>query len=273
MTTDPHYWHQLPSAALRPFIDRYWGWDIPAMATLPMLMPGTGSECFFHYRQPPDLISGHRLPESYLVCPRQQTAQFLPSESLGFIAIRFKNGQLRHFTDRPFIELQDAMPPLRELWGEAANRLDEQLWAAPNQREQILLIERFLLTQLNYHHQATAQKLDRLMEQIYYAPNNRIETIADATGWSHRHLERNFKQAFALTPKRFARLARLHHTLRQIALQPQQALLDIALERGFSDQSHFIHDVQLLIGMKPLQLQQHLRETQHYYNLPSKKPD
>ena len=111
------------------------------------------------------------------------------------------------------------------------------------------------------------------MEQLYYAPNNRIEAIADATGWSHRHLERNFKQAFALTPKRFARLARLHHTLRQISLQPKQTMLDIALERGFSDQPHFIHDVQSLTGMKPLELQRHLRENRHYYNLPSKKPD
>ena len=243
------------------------------MATLPMLMPGTGSECFFHYRQPPDLISGHRLPASYLVCPHQQTAQFQPSESLGFIAIRFKNGQFRHFTDRPFIELQDAMPPLRELWGAAINQLNEQLWAAPNQQEQILLIERFLLAQLNYHHVATEQKLDLLMEQLYYAPNNRIEAIADVAGWSHRHLERNFKQAFALTPKRFARLARLHHTLRQISLQPKQTMLDIALERGFSDQPHFIHDVQSLTGMKPHELQRHLRENWHYYNLPSKKPD
>ncbi len=111
------------------------------------------------------------------------------------------------------------------------------------------------------------------MEQLYYAPNNRIEAIADVAGWSHRHLERNFKQAFALTPKRFARLARLHHTLRQISLQPKQTMLDIALERGFSDQSHFIHDVQSLIGMKPLELQRHLRETLHYYNVPSRKPD
>ena len=111
------------------------------------------------------------------------------------------------------------------------------------------------------------------MEQLYYAPNNRIEAIADVAGWSHRHLERNFKQAFALTPKRFARLARLHHTLRQISLQPKQTMLDIALERGFSDQPHFIHDVQSLTGMKPHELQRHLRENWHYYNLPSKKPD
>ena len=111
------------------------------------------------------------------------------------------------------------------------------------------------------------------MEQLYYAPNNRIEAIADIAGRRKRHLERNFKPAFALTPKRFARLARLHHTLRQISLQPKQTMLDIALERGFSDQSHFIHDVQSLIGMKPLELQRYLRENRHYYNRPSKKPD
>lgn len=266
-------WYCQPCKELRPFIDRYWGWNIPSSTMLPMLMPGTGSECFFHYRQTPKLISGQQLPENYLVCPRQQTQRFLPSDNLGFITIRFKNGQFRHFTDNPFVELQDRMLSLRELWGCTVDKLHEKLLSTSVISQQILFIEQFLLQQLNHHHTGTGRTLDALMERLYYSPNTPIDSLTALSGWSNRHLERSFKQTFALTPKRFARLARLHHTMRQIALQPEQTLLDIALERGFSDQSHFIHDVQSLIGMRPLLLQQHLRETWHYYNHPSKNPD
>lgn len=115
------------------------------------------------------LFPGIPVCRGYLVAPLSTNRSISAIRKSGvYRHPLYQNGQLRHFTDRPFIELQDAMPPLRELWGAAANRLNEQLWAAPNQQEQILLIERFLLAQLNYHHQATAQKLDRLMEQIYY---------------------------------------------------------------------------------------------------------
>lgn len=268
----PFDWHHAPSAALSPFIDRYWGWDIPATATLPMLMPGTGSECFFHYRQPPTLRSGQPLPASYLVCPRKQTIEFMPSASLGFIAIRFKNGQLRHFTDRNFLELHDSFPALTTLWGREAEALHEQLLLATSRDTQIHLIEQFLLIRLHRHYHSGKNTLDHLIEQIYYAPNQRIELLSAKTGWSQRHIERSFKQAFALSPKRFARLARLHHTLRQISLQPQQHLLDIALERGFSDQPHFIHEVQTLTGMTPGEIQRLLRQQPHYYNPPSRIP-
>jgi AraC-like DNA-binding protein len=270
---DCQHWHCLPSAALRPFIDRYWGWDIPVATTLPLLMPGTGSECFFHYRQPPLLQNGTTLPSSYLVCPRQQMARFLPSSSLGFIAIRFKNGQLRLFTRHAFTELNDQLPSLNLIWGSLADELYEQLLGADNRHIQINHIEQFLLMQLSRHHHSHENALDHLIEQIYYAPNQKMEYLATCTGQSLRHIERGFKQAFALTPKRFARLARLHHTLRQISLQPEQPLLDIALERGFSDQSHFIHDLQALIGLKPRALLPLLRQQPHYYNPPSRKPE
>lgn len=271
-TNHPYRWHCQPCKELRPFIDRYWRWDIPSSTTLPMLMPGTGSECFFHYRQAPTLISGQKLPENYLVCPRQQTQRFLPSDNLGFIAIRFKNGQFRHFTDNPFIELQDRMLSLHELWGCTVDKLHEKLLSTSEISQQILYIEQFLLQQLKHHHTGTGLTLDALMERLYYSPNTPIDSLAARSGWSNRHLERSFKQTFALTPKRFARLARLHHTMRQISLQTEQNLLDIALERGFSDQSHFIHDVQALTGIKPSELQLLLRQQPHYYNPPSRNP-
>jgi AraC-like DNA-binding protein len=241
--------------------------------SLPILMPGTGSECFLHYRQPPQLNDGIPLPACYVICPRSQTAQFMPSNHLGFIAIRFKNGRLRHFTDCPFIELQDQLQPLNVLWGSAVEQLYEQLILASSRHRQVELLDNFFLSRLAYHHDSSDLVLDKVMDNIYYDPNQPIADLVDHIGLSSRQFERNFKNAYALTPKKFARLARMQHTLRQISLNPQQGLLTIALERGFSDQSHFIHEVQSLIGIRPSELQKLLRNKPHYYNPPSRQPD
>ena len=166
-----------------------------------------------------------------------------------------------------------SLPPLTTVWGYAAEALYEQLLNTASCDEQIHHIEQFLLSRLRRHHTETNSRLDQLMEQIYYAPNHRIDRWAGQSGWSQRQLERLFKNRFALTPKRFARLARLHHTLRQISLQPTQELLDIALERGFSDQPHFNHEIQTFTGMTPGELQPLLRQQLHYYNPPSRTPE
>lgn len=266
-------WSRAPCTSLAPFIDRFWGWQSASPAQLPVLLPGTGSECLFHYRQPLLQPDGRPLPSAHLICPREQTTQLLSQGPLAFIAVRFKSGQLRHFTARPFIELHDEFADIEILWPGEATALNEQLALATHQQARQQLLEQFLYRQLVRHHQGGEQAQDALIERLYYAPNQRIDTLACDWGWSTRHLERRFKQAFALTPKRFARLARLHHTLRQLALQPRREPLAIILERGFSDQSHFIHETRDLTGLAPGQLQSLMRLGTHYYHAPSRQPE
>ena len=46
--------HVLPAPALRPFVDRIWGWESTggAPVPLPTLLPGTGAELYLHYGAP-----------------------------------------------------------------------------------------------------------------------------------------------------------------------------------------------------------------------------
>lgn len=265
-------WTRLPSPALAPFIDRFWGWQTSATITLPMLLPGTGSECFFHARPSPRLLSGLQLPEHYLICPREQTTQYLPVGSCDFLAVRFRNGMFRHFSSTLFAALNDAIVPVQQLWGTDVEPCLAAFRTADSIEARVDCVQRFLLHQLQRHIRHSEQALDVLIDRLYYAPNQRVEQLAEAAGWSCRHLERSFKNALDLTPKRFARLARLHHTFRQMSLHPGQDLLAVALERGFADQSHFIHDARALSGLSPRQLQQVLLGGS-YYNPPSKQPE
>lgn len=265
-------WHCQPCPALAPFIDRFWGWQTSSAISLPMLLPGTGSECFFHIRPAPRLCSGQSLPEHYLVCPRSKITQFQSVSACNFIAVRFRNGMFRHFSGLPLAELNDSFVSVQDVWGGVVEPCLDALQQAVDIGTKVNCVQQFLLHQLQQYQRCHEQAVDALISHIYYAPNQRIEMVANVAGWSCRHLERSVKNTLALTPKRFARLARLHHTFRQISLHPEQDLLDIALERGFADQSHFIHDTRSLTGMSPRQLQ-HILHGESYYNPPSKLPE
>mgnify|MGYP000488194649 CR=1 FL=1 len=120
-------WSHPPGPLLAPFIDRFWGWQSAGPAALPLLLPGTGSECLFHLRQPLLQSDGHSLPSAHLICPREQTTQLHAPGALDFIAVRFKSGQLRHFTARPFIELHDEFAAIETLWPGETSALVQQL--------------------------------------------------------------------------------------------------------------------------------------------------
>lgn len=264
-------WSLRPCSRLAPFIDRLWGCRSEHPLNLPPLLPGTGSELLLHLATPPRQPDGSRLPRDYLLSPRRHT---LPLESglrFEMIAVRFKSGQLRHFTPQPFAELNDQLIPWQQLWGPEAERLIAQLLLAADQKGQIALLERFLLQQLARHY-AGEQAEDAFIQRLYYEPTLSIEELAHWSGWSRRQLERRFLNTFAVTPKHFSRLARLQHTLRSLVLMPEQSLLEIALGHGFWDQSHLIHECQALASSSPLALRRWLQQGIHYYHPPSRQP-
>ena len=262
----------MPAADLAPFVDRLWGWRLPAGTLLPLLLPGTGSECFVHLAQAPRLEDGAQLPDAYVVSPRRHYRRIQAQGPVSFIAIRFKSGQLRHFTAHPLAECEGRILPLAELWGGAGERLVERLQRCSASRV-IEVLEQFLRGQLASNGRSQERLEDALIQHLYYAQNQPLTQVAEQFGSSMRHLERRFHKAFGLGPKHFARLARLQHCLRDMALYPQRPLVTVALAHGFSDQSHFIHEAQGLTGLAPGSLAQRLQERPHFYHPPSRLPD
>lgn len=261
-------WWQRPAAPLSTYIDRYWGWEGPVRLP-PAILPGTGAECLFHYGEPFRFDDGPALPAS-LICPRNQPIRLTGGERVGFIAVRFRSGRLRHLCAQPFAELHDQHWPVETLWGDAALRLSDTLSKNQNRAEQVAALDAFFLDCLARHEQRSDAALDALLDRLYYAPSTSIETLADYSGWSRRHLLRKFTDLYGLSPKRFARQSRLNHTLRMLALQPEIAPLDAALQMGYFDQAHFIHETRALTGHSPQQIADWLHNSSHFYNPPSR---
>ena len=83
--------------------------------------------------------------------------------------------------------------------------------------------------------------------------NISLEELSSVAGLSAYHLLRVFRGRFGLPPHAFQIQQRIH--LAKQMLAEGQAIIDVALELGFSDQSHFNNKFKALVGATPRQYQ------------------
>ena len=78
-----------------------------------------------------------------------------------------------------------------------------------------------------------------------------VEEIRDIVGYSHRRFSELFKVLVGITPKQYARICRFQHTLGSIWGGNVPDWSSIAIDSGYFDQPHFIHEFKSFSGLSP----------------------
>jgi len=78
-----------------------------------------------------------------------------------------------------------------------------------------------------------------------------ITQLAAAIDYSPRQLLRVFRESVGVGPKAYCRIIRFKTALRALRRRPQPDLLQVALEAGYYDQAHFIHEFNAFYGSSP----------------------
>lgn len=258
----------LPPPALAPFVDNFQMLELPHAGQLPRLLPGTGALCCFVSGAPllvNDLHSAEQrqISRAFLLCNRHHVLDLAASGPSRLVLISFRPGRLRYVSPASFTELQDHITDAADLWGPVASLVAEQLAEAPDFAACQTLLSNFLLAMLPDQHEA---RLDLLLDLLYLSPTTRITDLAASAGWSLRHFERVFSSAYGVGPKFFARVARLQQVARKLALEPGSTTGSSALDAGFFDQSHFIHELHKLAGISTAEFLRGVRDRPHFYN-------
>lgn len=133
--------------------------------------------------------------------------------------------------------------PLATLW----NVLGE----TPSFAGRIQLAEMFLFRQLDLCRRVptVAMTAAALLAQC----GGRI-TIMDLAWHMNvcvRELERSFVRELGVTPKRFARVARFQSALDARVRCPEKSWLEIAVNAGYHDQMHLVHEFSTFCGLAP----------------------
>lgn len=126
--------------------------------------------------------------------------------------------------------------------------LEDRLFEAKAHAGRAEAMERFLLTQLK--NPAPGLDVDYAVATIQRAHGNlRIEDLARNFGLSQSALERRFRKAVGVTPKKLASIARFQHAVRRHVEGVNFG--EIAHEVGYFDQSHFVKDFKAFTGQAP----------------------
>ncbi|HXA47092.1 MAG TPA: DUF6597 domain-containing transcriptional factor, partial [Burkholderiaceae bacterium] len=166
------------------------------------------------------------------------------------VAVRFKPGRAAHFFPIALDELTNLRANMRDLWGRtASDDIADALWTHPlTDRERVDVLARHLMEYLASGKTARhSGVVDHAIAAISLSNGLlKIEALADAVGVSRQHLATQFRQRVGITTKMFARICRFRNTVATIreahapANQVDWAIL--ALNCGYSDQSHLIHE-------------------------------
>ncbi len=165
-----------------------------------------------------------------------------------YLGIRFAPGGFRHFFRTPARELTDRIVPWESLLVLPA--LGEQVTNVPDTQMRLRVVESIL----------TQQLLSDEPEPILAAVLREISVsrglvsmarLSGLSGWSPRHLRRVFHESVGVGPKTFCRIIRFQHALHILRRRLAPDLLQTALDAGYYDQAHFIHDFHGFYGASP----------------------
>ena len=167
------------------------------------------------------------------------------------IGVCFRPAGAVPFLKLPSDELQNQHVDLQDLWGRLARELRERALAAKTPAAKVRVVELALL-------ERAAGMFDG-QPVVEYAVENfllrpaatRISDVADKTGFSTRWFIELFKQHVGMTPKLFCRVRRFQKVLRRITSGQPLNWTETALQCGYFDQAHFIHDFRAFSGINP----------------------
>jgi AraC-like DNA-binding protein len=190
------------------------------------------------------------------------------------VGVRFRPGGAYPFFSCPLSTFTDRVVCLEDLWGDSAHRLWDALAAADSDAARAGIIARALLERLIRagHDRVTAAAVGSLVRSN---GRRRVAAIARQSGVTARHLQRRFHERVGVSPKVLARILRFQNTLRcrtSVACAADSRIdwVRVAVECGYADQSHLIHDYAAFAGETPACLVAAESELSAYFTAPQR---
>jgi AraC-like DNA-binding protein len=234
-----------PGAHLSPFVRNYWTLQATGesdMCRQQRVIPDGCIDLIFRRRDPTESFT------AFVVGPMTRPTFEDLAPRAEYLGIRFAPGGFGHFFQTPAGELTDRIIPLECL--SSSVRLIEAVADAPDGRTRVHAMEEGLGRWLRSAEPEPilATALDTIRASGGMVSVARLARLA---GWSPRHLQRVFREQVGVGPKMFCRIIRFKNALRSLSRQPRPGLLQVALEAGYYDQAHFIHDFDRFYGASP----------------------
>jgi AraC-like DNA-binding protein len=252
-----------PRPILRPFVKTVWACDesndFVAVAQRERVLPTASMHVVFRLSAKPlhlfaneNDLTGHVLGKS-LVGGARSGPYFrdisTPSVSVG---AQLLPGACELLFRVPASELAGRHTSLEDVLDCGIPEISERMAEERSLEQRLEILELFLATRLpRIHglHPAIAQALER------FTMTDDVREVVKETGYSHRRFIVLFDRAVGLTPKVYCRVRRFQRVLERAASKQSKSWVDLALDEGYSDQSHLIRQFKEFSGVTPSEYQ------------------
>lgn len=183
------------------------------------------------------------------VTTRHQVIDTAEQENVAGVV--FRPGGTIPFLSVPASELSALDVPLECLCGTgSAQRLRERLLAATEPDQALSVLEQWLNASFGNRecHPAVAFAVAEFQAQPSVA---RINAVKEALSLSPKRFIERFKTEVGITPKRYCRLLRFQQAVAKTHKAKSVDWVQLALECGYFDQAHFIHEFREFSGLSP----------------------
>ncbi len=247
----------LPSPALSDYVSQYL-LRTEHLGRQTVVRPITASPnvlLIFHLNAPTEAFEYSTgktrvLPAAMVVGPQSgRRAELLVRGDRAQLVVLFRPGGFHRLFHVAMERLAETAVDACDVIGPDAGLLGQRLASLPPDRR-IPLLQTFLegrATVAKPRHPSTEGAAAILQTH----GTRRVADLIRASGLSSRQFERSFREYMGISPKMFARTARLEFALRLKRVDPSRTWTQISQEAGFFDQTHFVKDFKALVGETP----------------------
>ena len=254
-----YYHDRVPRPPLDTFVASIWLFrDGPRPHALERVLPTGAAQLIVNLKEDRTRVYDPEQPHRYvstagtILAGVQSRYQIIDTSEQEYVAgVAFKPGGTAAFVRTPAYQTRDADTPLELLWGRQRTAdLREQLLELGDPDTQLDAIEHSLREMLQPAgvHPAIAFAL-AAFNRVPLTAN--IGAVTDVIGMSAKRFIERFKAQVGVSPKRFCRIRRFQHALAQAHRGHEVDWPQVALESGYYDQAHFIHEFRSFSGLTP----------------------
>jgi AraC-like DNA-binding protein len=249
----------IPRTPLCEFVDDFWLYeDYEGEHLHERILPSGTFEMVFNLQEDELRIYGpsnqkeyRRFAGALISGPYAGSFMSDTAEEAALLGVHFKPGGAPAVLGLPAGEFINTHVDLRTIWGPVATVLRERLCALSEPIERFLLLEQALLERLASpvgHHGAVRVGVDMLMRT---QGRTMVRDVARVVDLSQRRFIEVFTAEVGLTPKLFGRVQRFQHAVASSRNPTRVDWARLAIECGYFDQSHLIHEFVEFSGATP----------------------
>ncbi len=251
---------RIPRPPLHQFIESIWMFETPpAPHALQRILPNGKSQLIINLKE--DQIRSYD-PETgklngtvrgtALAGVQTRFSVIDMAEQEQVMGVVFRPGGTRPFLRIPAWELSDRDVELDSIWDRGTARtLRERLLETEGAEARLALLEQILLDAFTSHllHPAVEYAVETFVRRPLFAS---VGEVTDRIGLSPKRFIERFKTEVGYTPKQFCRILRFQQVVTQVHRKSTPIhWAEFALDCGYFDQAHFIHDFRSFSGMTP----------------------